>query len=82
VVTKLIEKDRALVRRDLEARLARVKRQQASLKRYRKMSSITLDELVTFDETEDYSWWHGIEDTRGIYFAMGTKFSSSYKKGD
>jgi hypothetical protein len=46
------------------------------------MSSITLDELVTFDETEDYSWWQGIEDDRGIYFAMGTKFSSSYKKGD
>lgn len=82
VVSKLIEKDKALVRRDLEARLARVKRQQANLKRYRKMSSITLDELVTFDETEDYSWWKGIEDDRGVYFAMGTKFSSSYKKGD
>lgn len=52
------------------------------LKRYRKMSSITLDELVTFDETEDYSWWRGIDDDRGVYFAMGTKFSSYYKKGD
>ena len=46
------------------------------------MSSITLDELVTFDETEDYSWWRGIDDDRGVYFAMGTKFSSYYKKGD
>ena len=70
------------MRRDLEARLARVKRQQVSLKRYRTLSAITVDELVTFDESEDYSWWRGIEDDRGVCFAMGTKFSSHYKKGD
>ena len=79
---KLINKDKSLVRRDLEARLARVHRQQALLKKFRKRSNITVDELTKFDETEDYSWWRGIDDDRGVYFAMGTKFSSRYLKGD
>ena len=79
---KLIDKDKQLVCRDLEARLARIRRQQASLKKFRKFSSVTMEELVQFDETEDYSWWRGIDDDRGVYFAMGTKFASCYKKGD
>lgn len=82
VIMKLIEKDKSLVRRDLEARLARIRFQQANLKKYRKLSNITAEEITIFDETEDYSWWKGIEDDRGIYFAMGTKFSSKYLKGD
>ena len=52
------------------------------LKKYRKQSNITAQELTDFDDSEDYSWWKGIDDPRGVYFAMGTKFSSSYKKGD
>ena len=79
---KLINKDKSLIRRDLEARLARVHRQQALLKKFRKRSNITADELMKFDETEDYSWWRGIDDDRGVYFAMGTKFSSRYLQGD
>lgn len=79
---KLINKDKSLIRRDLEARLARIHRQQALLKKFRKKSNITADELSKFDETEDYSWWRGIDDNRGVYFAMGTKFSSRYLKGD
>jgi hypothetical protein len=52
------------------------------LARFRKLSNITAEELISFDETEDYSWWRGMDDDRGVYFAMGTKFSSYYHKGD
>ena len=82
IVNTLIQKDKSLYRRDLEARLARVRRQQSALKKFRKISNITAEELTDFDGTEDYSWWRGVEDDRGVYFAMGTKFSSHYRKGD
>lgn len=52
------------------------------LKKFRKLADISLDELCHFDDTEDYSWWKGVDDDRGVYFAMGAKFSSYYKKGD
>ncbi len=41
-----------------------------------------MNELASFDESENYEWWRGIDDDRGVYFAMGTKFSSFYRKND
>jgi hypothetical protein len=82
VVMKIISRDKSLVRRDLEARLKRIRHLQAQLKKFRKLSSVSAEEFTDFDKTEDYSWWQGIEDNRGIYFALGTKFASTYKKGD
>lgn len=52
------------------------------MKKYRKLSNITLEELTKFDDSEDYSWWKGVDDNRGVYFAMGTKFSTSYNQND
>ena len=54
---KIISKDKALVKRDLEARLKRIRRLQEHLKKFRKMSNITADDYTDFDKTEDYSWW-------------------------
>jgi hypothetical protein len=82
IVMKIIGKDKSLVRKDLEAKLKRIRRQQACLKKFRKLSNICADEFTDFDKSEDYSWWQGVEDPRGVYFALGTKFCSRYKKGD
>lgn len=82
VVSQIIQKDRKLVIRDLEARLKRIRTWQANIKKYRKQSNITSEEFSDFDKTEDYSWWQGVDDPRGVYFALGTKFSSRYNKGD
>lgn len=79
---KIINKDKALLRRDLQARLKRIHLMQANLKKLRKLSNLEEDEISDLDKSEDYSWWDGIKDKRGVYFAMGTKFSSRYKKGD
>lgn len=82
VVMKIMNKDKALLRRDLSARLKRIHMLQANLKRMRKLSDLEEDEISDLDKSEDYSWWKGPDDNRGIFFAMGTKFSSSYNKGD
>lgn len=79
---QIIASDKALVRRDLEARLKRVQRIRANLKKFRVLSNLEESEVFDFDKSEDYSWWQGVDDARGIYFAMGTKFSSRYSKGD
>lgn len=79
---KIIASDKALVRRDLEARLKRVQRIRSNLKKFRVLSNLEESEVYDFDKSEDYSWWQGVDDRRGIYFAMGTKFSSRYSKGD
>ena len=66
MIMKIIAKDKSLVRRDLEGRLKRIRRMQANLKKFRKLADITAEEFTDFDATEDYSWWKGIEDERGV----------------
>lgn len=82
VVMELINSDRKLVRRELEARLARIKKLQANLLKWRSLVKIDAEELTKFDDDEEYDWYKGHEDQRSVFFAMGTKFGSSYKKGD
>ena len=82
VVMELIKSNKTLIRRELEARLARIKKLQANLSKWREKVKIEATELTKFDEDECYDWYKGLDEKRNVYFAMGTKFGSSYKKGD
>ena len=57
VVMELIKHDGKLVKRHLEAKLARIRRKQKYLKIFREKINITAQELTKFDLSEDYNWY-------------------------
>ena len=64
VAMKIISQDKALIKRDLESRLQRIKRLRQNLRKQREASDLEENEIGDFDKSEDYSWWQGLEDKR------------------
>ena len=75
VVRTLIEQDDELLTRDLQARLLKIK----LWKLQRKKLDVPLSE--EYDLNEDFSWIN-YEDDKDIHYLMGTKYKTSYRKGD
>jgi hypothetical protein len=75
VVRTLIEQDDELLTRDLNARLLKIK----LWKLQRKKLDIPFSE--EYDLNEDFSWIN-YDDDKDIHYLMGTKYKTSYRKGD
>ena len=50
--------------------------------RYYTLLNTSYEELESFNDREAFSWWRGLDDQRGVYFALGTGVEASYKKGE
>jgi hypothetical protein len=75
VVRTLIEQDDELLTRDLQARLLKIK----LWKLQRKKLDVPLSE--EYDLNEDFTWIN-YDDDKDIHYLMGTKYKTSYRKGD
>eukprot|EP00347_Sterkiella_histriomuscorum_P010279 403376910 len=74
VVYKLVEQDPELSKRDLQARLLKLKNWKEQYKKFNQDNEI-------YDVDEDFSkWWSYFDDK--VYYAMGAKFKTFYRKGD
>lgn len=75
MIRALIERDEGLVQRDLQARLLKIQMWKRARKQF------TSESIEDYDNNEDFSWID-YDDVEDIYYAMGTKYKTSYKKGD
>lgn len=75
VVRTLIERDDDLLTRDLQARLWKIQNWKRARKRFGFMSD-------SYDGEENFSAWLDYDNDGDVYYAMGTKFKTCYKKGD
>lgn len=41
---------------------------------------LTSENLEEYDENEDFTWWSWSDPD--VYYAMGSKYKTAYKKGD
>lgn len=73
VVRTLIERDPALLERDLQARLYKIQQWKKLRKKFGFLNE-------DYDVNEDFSWWHFADDK--VYYAMGAKYKTYYRKGD
>jgi hypothetical protein len=65
-----------LLTRDLQARLWKIANWKKSRKRFGVLNE-------DFDDTnEDFRAWLDYDNDGPVYYAMGTKYKTSYKKGD
>lgn len=74
VVRALIDKDEDLSQRDLKARLLKIQLWKKLRKKFGELNE-------EYDLSEDFSWIDYSKD-EDIYYAMGTKYKTSYRKGD
>lgn len=75
VVRTLIERDDDLLTRDLQVRLWKISNWKKSRKRF---GFLTED----YDPNEDFNAWLDYQNDHEVYYAMGTKYKTSYRKGD
>ena len=75
VVRTLIEKDDDLLTRDLQARLWKIQTWKKARKRFGFQTE-------DYDGNEEFCQWLDYENDKEVYYAMGTKFKTSYRKGD
>lgn len=75
VVRTLIERDDELLTRDLNARLWKIQNWKKARKRFGFHNE-------DYDCNEEFKEWLDYEHDHEVYYAMGTKYKTSYKKGD
>ncbi|CDW88807.1 set domain protein [Stylonychia lemnae] len=73
VVYQLIDQNQSLSKRDLQARLLKLKWWKESHKKFNQDNEL-------YDVDEDFSWWSYYDEK--VYYAMGAKFKTYYQKGD
>ena len=75
----LIEKDEQLTKRDLEARLLKIQLWRKQRKRLEMLNADNQEDDY-YDMNEDFTWWNHFDEN--VYYAMGAKFKTYYRKGD
>lgn len=73
VIRVLLEHDQELLKRDLESRLFKLLLWKKQKKKYE-------PEGDEGEEAETFTWWKHEDDQ--IYYAMGAKYKTGYRKGD